>query len=79
MINLELIDAFKQEEWDFNRVCMKDPDNKLVDFFYSGHYLLMSIKHIFAGGSFTQSITGNMMVLTSSVENALANIGTKQK
>ena len=27
MINLELIDSFKQEEWDFNRVCMKDPDD----------------------------------------------------
>lgn len=58
---------------------MKDPDNKLVDFFYSGHYLLMTVKHVFASGTFTQVLSGNMMVLTSSVENALASIGTKQK
>lgn len=58
---------------------MKDPDNKLVDFFYSGHYVLMTVKHVFASGVFTQTLNGNMMVLNSSVEEALANIGTKQK
>ena len=58
---------------------MKDPDNKLVDFFYSGHYLLISIKHVFAGGSFTQALTGNLIVLTGSVQQMLQGIGTKQK
>lgn len=37
MINLELIDSFKQEEWDFNRVCMKDPDNKDVKIIVGYH------------------------------------------
>ena len=37
MINLELIDDFKQEEWDFNRVCMKDPDNKDVKIIVGYH------------------------------------------
>ncbi len=54
---------------------MKDPNNKLVDFFYSGHYVLMSIKHVFAGGSFTQALTGNLMVLNGSVQEMLNNIG----
>ena len=50
-----------------------------MDFFYSGHYLLISIKHVFAGGSFTQALTGNLMVLTGSVQQMLQGIGAKQK